>query len=272
MGDGIRHVAHAVNQLLDLVEHLVHRLREDVEIITSAARGEAARQLPADDGRCGSVDRLHPQQEIAPDQRNAERADQYDDAGGGRQSPPEYFFQRLVAGGVTTDQKVVATGKDRVIQRRGNRGARHRDRELIDARLCWNAGRPHGQIAGQPRKRSVGQKHDLVADHLGAHLVIDCGDQPGYALPAKDFDQSLAFCGEQLCSALLDAGTPCIEERRGKHRQHRKTQRGVNQSQARRRQLGQKPSYHRQSACSRRCASCATTAARSPHRSSGAAG
>src|SRR3546814_7321365 len=84
MGDGVRDIAHALDQLLDLFQHAVDDAGKLVEFVVGAAHRDALAEVAVDDGNRRAIDALDALQDEASDQQAADhREAERDDRGPG---------------------------------------------------------------------------------------------------------------------------------------------------------------------------------------------
>ena len=63
-----------MDELFDLIEHPVDRLREQVELVRSALCRQTSGEIPFDDGASRLPDAMHLGEKRTPDQQSADEA------------------------------------------------------------------------------------------------------------------------------------------------------------------------------------------------------
>ena len=190
--DGVRGVAHAVDQALDLAQHQIDGLGELVELVAGIARRQAARQIALDDCGGGAVDDLDPAQHRAAHQDAAENGD---DEGAGRGPGEAVEDQRADFGAVldvAPDQEMEPPGQRGDFELHQPRLFVQAQHPLIPAGLDRHILGPARQVAGdRPQVRAGEQVHRTavrrtrqpLADRLSrprgaakAQIVLDAAD------------------------------------------------------------------------------------------------
>ncbi len=107
----IRHLAHALHQPLDPVEHGVQVLGQRVEFVMRIAQGHAARQVAFDDLGAGAVDLVETRQHVAAHQRAADQAEQQHQPHRPGQRGGEEALRQVALVHVLRHQQVEAAGQ-----------------------------------------------------------------------------------------------------------------------------------------------------------------
>ena len=194
MRDGVRYVAHAVHQQLDLVEHAVDGARQRVELIIVQMSRQPVLQVAVDDGRDGPADAVDPRHERAA----GDEADQ--------QAGDATARRRRPSGRTRSGARAVRTACCRgpPADSSSPSWATCTSGFLLAA-MCPCRRRPcscpaprgtlaghAGKIAGERMQRAVGQQQDALAGDLHADAGIDEILQPVGALAPVNIGRAAA--------------------------------------------------------------------------------
>ncbi len=111
MSDGVRDIAHPMNELLDLVEHAVDRARQGVELVGGVLNGQTVTEIALHDGLNGMPQSVHTLQHRPPDHQSAQNAGAQQNRHSGSKAIPESRRQRGEQRLVPADEQMVAAGK-----------------------------------------------------------------------------------------------------------------------------------------------------------------
>jgi hypothetical protein len=211
--DGVGHVAHAADELLDLVQHPVHRLSEKIQLVGIATHRQTARQVAIDDGARRLAQPMNFREERSPNEPAAQHAGKAQDRDGAEKSVQEQRFQRPKARVVAANQKVVAAGQGGAHEERANRTIAFGDGELVDTRRVGRLARPRCEIAGERLQVRVGEQDDAVGDVLAPYAGRDHRREHVGTLAAEQVGKSLHVLAQELCAHLLDVLAPGVPER-----------------------------------------------------------